>query len=352
MYAYDPTPERLSRVRAALDRALALDPQSPDAHLALGDYYAIVDQGPERVLEEYLSAARRRPNDSELATRIAWIRRSQGRFDEAMAELQRAFALDPRDVVLAEALGNTYRPLARYSEANRYYDIAIALAPDKSEAYAQKAAGYMEQGRMDRARVTLESSPEVDQFYFHNMWVDLERRTRNYQAALDRLAAVRTATMVIELGLGWKEVSEGFLYRLMKEPERARAAYEAAVAILEDAVAKHPENEWIAMRLAQAYAGLGRKADAVREADRVMAMSPVSRDAYGGTAVVVLVAGAYTTAGEHETALKLLESLASIPSFMSYGYLRYEPALDPLREYPRFQRLLADKKKQLRPSPD
>jgi hypothetical protein len=37
---------------------------------------------------------------------------------------------------------------------------------------------------------------------------------------------------------------------------------------------------------------------------------------------------------------------------MSYGYLRYEPALDPLREYPRFQKILAEKKAALRPSPD
>ena len=67
--------------------------------------------------------------------------------------------------------------------------------------------------------------------------------------------------------------------------------------------------------------------------------------------MVVWVAEAYATAGEHEKALELLESLASIPSWMSYGYLRYEPALDPLREYPRYQKLLADKK-QLHPSPD
>ncbi len=352
MSVYDRTPERLASAREAADRALALDPESPDAHLALGLYYQVADQNRERALEEYLLVARRRPNDSDALWRIAEVRESQGRFDETIAQFQKLFALDPRNPLLAQALGNNCRLLGRYSEANRYYDIAIALAPDKSRAYDGKAASYMEQGRLDRARAPLESAPESDWFFFRLFWVDLERRTRNYQAALDRLSAARAEVMWVQFSLGWKEVAEGLLHRLMKQPERARASYEAAVAILEDAVAKHPEDEYLGMRLAQAYAGLGRKADAVREADRVVAMAPVSRNAQEGTAVTVWLAEAYTTAGEHEKALELLESLASIPSWMSYGYLRYEPALDPLRDAPRFQKLLADKKKQLHPSPD
>ena len=63
----------------------------------------------------------------------------------------------------------------------------------------------------------------------------------------------------------------------------------------------------------------------------------------------LFLAEAYTTVGEHEAALDLLESLASSPSWMSYGYLRFEPAYDPLRDNLRFQKLLADKKKQLPP---
>jgi predicted Zn-dependent protease len=120
-------------------------------------------------------------------------------------------------------------------------------------------------------------------------------------------------------------------------------------AILEDAVRERPDSVDLRVWLAQAYAGLGRKADALREADRVVELSPVSREAVTGTARVLFVAEAYTTAGEHETALDLLESLASLPSWMSYGYLRFEPALDPLRDDPRFQKLLTDKKKQLSP---
>jgi tetratricopeptide (TPR) repeat protein len=349
MHDYDMTPERLARARAAVDRALALEPESPDAHLALGLYHQLADRDLERALEEYTFVAMRRPNDSVVASRIGSVRAGQGRFDEAMAQFERAFELDPRNAFHPLVLGEMHRFVARYPEAERYFDLAIALAPDEPAAYDAKLGSYMEEGRLDRARATAESMPEVEEF-FHHMWlVDLERRERNYQAALDRLAAVRTEAMPVALGLGWKQVAEGDLHRLMKRPERARASYKAAVAILEDAVTERPDDIVPHVWLAKGLAGLGRKAEAIREVGRVVEMSPISRDPWGGTAWVVLVAETYTTVGEHEAALDLLESLTSIPSWMSYGLLRFEPAFDPLRDNPRFQKLLADKKKQLPP---
>ena len=211
-----------------------------------------------------------------------------------------------------------------------------------------KAASYAERGRLDQAGATAEGMPEIDHYGYITARVDLERRERNYQAALDHLAALRTEELPVRL-LGWKEVNEGLLHRLMKQPERARVSYEAAVAILEDAVTKRPDHINHHQYLASAYAGLGRKAEAIREAGRGVELSPISKKAMYGTAQVVRLAEAYTTLGEPDAALDLLESLASVPSWMSYGYLRFEPALDPLRDNPRFQKLLADKKKQLPP---
>ena len=160
MYAYDRTPERLARAREAVDRALALDPESPDAHLALGWYYDVADGDLERALEEYTLVAKLRPNDSVAADAIAGVRMRQGQFDEGIAQLERARELDPRNATFAAHLGFAHAFFARYSEADRYCDLAISLAPDKAWGYAGKAAIYMEQGLLDRALATVESMPE------------------------------------------------------------------------------------------------------------------------------------------------------------------------------------------------
>jgi len=351
MYTYDNTPARLARAREAVDRALALDADSPDAHLALGRYCEAGEGDRERALAEYTFVADRRPNDSHAVGLIAGIRARQGRFDQAIADYERALDLDPRNPTFAFHLAELHQFLGRYSEAHRYHDLAIATAPDKLQAWVRKAFGYMQEGRLDRARATAEGMPEVDVSAYFVFWSDLERRERRYEAALERLDAVDAEAMPASSRGLW-EVIRGDLYRLAEQPERARVAYEVAVKLLEGAVSAHPEDPELRVRLAQSYAGLGRRADAGREAERILDEDPLSWNRLRGSAVLVFLAEAYTTAGEHDKALEVLESLVAIPSWMSYGYLRYEPALDPLREDPRFQKLLAEKKRALRPSSD
>jgi predicted Zn finger-like uncharacterized protein len=99
------THERASSALAAYDRALALKPQSSDAHAGRG--LALLDLG-------------RRP--------------------EALAEFQRALELDPRDGVAVLGLAETYRSLGRSEEARRAYQRYLDGWPTGAEARAARAA--------------------------------------------------------------------------------------------------------------------------------------------------------------------------------------------------------------------
>jgi hypothetical protein len=48
--------------------------------------------------------------------------------------------------------------------------------------------------------------------------------------------------------------------------------------------------------------------------------------------------------GDYNSAINQLEYLLSIPSGISIPYLRIDPTWAPLRNHPRFQKLLAGKK--------
>jgi hypothetical protein len=48
----------------------------------------------------------------------------------------------------------------------------------------------------------------------------------------------------------------------------------------------------------------------------------------------------YASVGEHEEALRLIDHLLQVPSFMSVEVLKLDPAWDPLRKDPRFQALI------------
>jgi len=95
------------------------------------------------------------------------------------------------------------------------------------------------------------------------------------------------------------------------------------------------------MPLALAYAGLGRKVDAIRLGRQGAELVPVSRDALAGPLMLFALAEIYVLAGEYEAALDQLEYLLSIPSVVSVALLRLDPLYAPLRGNPRFERLVA-----------
>jgi serine/threonine-protein kinase len=109
---------------------------------------------------------------------------------------------------------------------------------------------------------------------------------------------------------------------------------------VEEVVVERPDDDRIYASLGKAYAGLGLKNEAIRAGQTAVQMMPVSRDAFNGPQYIEDLAYIYTRVGEHDTAIDQLEYLLSIPSWISVWLLRIDPRWDPLRNHPRFQRLV------------
>jgi Flp pilus assembly protein TadD len=126
----------------------------------------------------------------------------------------------------------------------------------------------------------------------------------------------------------------------MGEPEFAHASYDSARSILEKALDANPGDHRIHSALGIAYAGLGRKDEAIREGERAVELFPVSKDALSGPSLVLNMAIIYTMVGEYGAALDEIEYLLSIPSFLSVPWFRLDPDFDPLRAHTRYKELL------------
>jgi tetratricopeptide (TPR) repeat protein len=181
----------------------------------------------------------------------------------------------------------------------------------------------------------------VDVLAYFYAWEQLEWFERDYQAALDRLAAAPEEVFTGRHA-GLRPLLEGDQYRVLDQPERARASYEAALAALEGWAEETPQDHIIHMLLAQAYAGLGRNAEAIREAQHAVDLLPVSKDALEGVDPVWALAVVYTMVEEYEAAMDKLEYLLSIPSWTTVWTLRLDPRWDPLRDHPRFKKLVGE----------
>ena len=93
-----------------------------------------------------------------------------------------------------------------------------------------------------------------------------------------------------------------------------------------------------ALGLSLAY--MGRKAEAIREAEQAVELLPISRDAQIGPYVQHQLVRVYNLTGEREKALEKLEPLLKIPYHLTPGWLKIDPNFDPLRQSPRFKKLI------------
>jgi serine/threonine-protein kinase len=89
---------------------------------------------------------------------------------------------------------------------------------------------------------------------------------------------------------------------------------------------------------------LGRKAEAIREGELAVSMIPTSKDAYAGPYLQHQLVRIYILTGEPEKALDRLEPLLGVPYYLSPGMLRIDPNFDPIRQHPRFQRLVEERR--------
>jgi tetratricopeptide (TPR) repeat protein len=234
--------------------------------------------------------------------------------------------------------------MRKYEEADDYLDRSISLDPNQVFGYLARAANYWYwRGDEEKARVTLEAMPQKTGPNAVQTLFIQEILERDYTAALYRLSS--TSIETFEGGNEYvpKSLYEGLVYRLMGKADLARASYDEARVVLEDLLKELPDDARVHGSLGVAYAGLGRKNEAIREGKLAVELYPISKDALGGPLHVMDLIYIYVTVGEMDAAMNQIEYLISIPNgTLSVPFLRLDPQFDPLRSHPRFQLLLEE----------
>ena len=338
----DRTPERRELARIAAERALEIDPDLPEGHRARAYYYYRGHRDYEAALREFDIAARALPNDSQLLEGIAYIRRRQGLFEDAASQLERALEIQPKSDWIAAELAQTYTTMRRYESADRFYHLAISLTPDQPAPYQSRVRNYLLwRGDTTASRRTLESMPRQDTTSSVLAWFNLELIERNYHDALLRLQRNTKAKLIgVESASYPRSLLQALVYRRLDQQEIAQDLFENARLMLEGRLPEGRIDPRLRITLAMAYAGLGRKEDALREGLLAVEQYPIETDAFIGPRFVEHLAAVYVMVGEPDAALDRIEYLLSIPSDLSIASLRIDPRWDALREHPRFRAML------------
>jgi TolB-like protein/Flp pilus assembly protein TadD/predicted Ser/Thr protein kinase len=341
---YDRTKDRVDKAKAAVDRALQLQPDLSETHRALGWYHYWCRLDYDRALQEFAIAQKTKPNDARITSGIGYVLRRQGKIEQALANLKKAVALDPLSGDLAFQTGETCVLRRNHEEANRYYDLAIKLAPDYPQPHYFKARHYLRlAGDTAKARTVIETAQRLG--LANEPWITYSRALLDlfdgaFHEAVTRLSSESWEAFESQFWFVPKALLQGQIYGLMNQPQLARSYYDSARKMAEAKVRQRPEEALFHSSLGMAYAGIGRKQDAIREGKAGVDLLPVSKDAYRGFYRVEDLARIYVMVGDYEAAIAQLEYLMSIPGDLGIGALRLDPAWKPLRNHPRFQNLL------------
>jgi serine/threonine-protein kinase len=148
------------------------------------------------------------------------------------------------------------------------------------------------------------------------------------------------ALMAQRESLADKYILLGQARRGLADAAGAKAAFTKAKQIIEASLTTRPDNVDVRVRLAHVLACLGEKERALAQTQVALDLLPVSKDAFHGPDILTVAAEIYVVTGEKERALQSLEKLLSVSSLVTAETLKLDPAWDPLRNEPRFQRLL------------
>ena len=87
---------------------------------------------------------------------------------------------------------------------------------------------------------------------------------------------------------------------------------------------------------------LSNKEVAISEAEHGAKMLPVKQDAIDGPGIQMNLAVVYAWTGDLDLAFATLSSLTKTPGGAYYGYLKRDRYWEPLRQDPRYEKLLTE----------
>ena len=348
------TATELEEVKSLIDRALALAPNSPEAHSALGLFFYWGHRQYEAALTEFNRTLELQPNNASVRQYCAAVYRRRGEWEHSLADFQRAQELDPRDAGNPDNIGATYLLLRLWKDAERAESRALAIDPHNMPAASDLLITRLNAtGDVDSARRALDGFPEGiksltrewfvaggDVAGFSGIWVYLDVIERRFT---DAFQALEKKVVSNDLGHLQHLAARVALRVLAGEHEAAKSAGEEALPLLEARLRERPDDTFAMMELSWVYLALGRNADALRLAREAAASIPIEKDAVAGPTFQIGLAQIEARAGAPEEAVKRLRHLLSIPAgqVASIARLKIDPVWDPIRDRPDFQQLLS-----------
>lgn len=340
-HGLDRSPGRLAQAREAAERALRLQPDLPEAHIAFARTQWFSDPQPQLLLRAYRQVLVLAPGNAEALEALADIHLQLLQPEESLAVSREAASRTPDDAGKAANVGYRLTLLRRYAEAEEWFQRAVDLsqrAPLRVLRYERCVA----ERTGDWPRYLERAGPLIAKLPPDARWVE-QMQVRDFQGALATLAALPGA----EVAQHWQRIPKSLvtaqLRRWLGDTEGAEADARAALNAMQNSTgARTVEAGW-QIKLAFALARNGRRAEALATAEGALRAAPTERGAIVTMQVLDELAQLYAEVGEPARGVQVLQELLKMPWWGSKTLVQHAPFYDGLREHPGFAALVEAK---------
>src|SRR3989440_2375743 len=260
VHTFERTTERRQKARALAQRALQLQPDLPEAHLAMGFSLYYGDNDFEGALKEFEIAQRDLPNEAEGYLALGSIQRRLGKWPESNASLEKAASLDPKDSWVLQNLALSYATLRDFDAANKTIDRGLEVNPDGLGLWEIKSKlAIAEKGDLsvaERAFQAVKSIPmnNESRLRIAGGRIDVFLLERKYQEALREAEGLSDGLLAgIPAALCGKYYLLGFVRKALHDEAGARVAFLKAKDLLEAQLKKSPDSPDLRIEIGRAH---------------------------------------------------------------------------------------------------
>jgi serine/threonine-protein kinase len=341
---WDPTGEIIELARQTAVTASRFDFLDSYWHHAMGYYYYYSNREYQKALDEFQKALKLRPNDHNIIAAIGFVQRRLGYWEKSLETMIRAVQIEPLKADRYYEVAMTARFMRKYEVAEQWINKGLSLFPDYSWLHNERIQLYVSRSgdpaggleKFEQINIRVKDTPEQSFLCMqYSYWAGKFQKTIEYGHKFIKQAETFDDSCLYFARMG-------DCYQYLNDSVSSKIYYDSAKAYMDSRF------DWddphvrrgLSIPLGIVYAELGQPQEAVRLAEKLASIMPISKDALSGTDYQEDLAFTYIRVGMYDEAIAILDTLLTVPSDLTVPKLRANRHYEALWNYPKFQALL------------